>query len=326
MAQPLFPQSIELNQSQLDDLDHLFTDATNDLERSVRALNSGSLNRAQLVTVRQQVQSRLQQLGNSVGAWVSINVPDQYIQGQQDAARQQASFGNKAAAGLILGAIAYGSYAKYADSKVLTTAKIITPTPQMFDLQNQAIETIVKDMSTSFGNTLTYMSRSTDGIISRIQSLGIRRAIAEETKSGAGTDAISRQIASMIENNGIFGLVDKAGRTWSPEVYADMLVKTKLTEARNNGLMNSLLSVGQDLVEVSAHGATDACGNWEGRILSITGYSKLYPSVQDASMAGLFHPRCKHTLNAAPADTYPDQYLPNSSASLENVDAMATVA
>jgi len=186
------------------------------------------------------------------------------------------------------------------------------------------VQNIMKDMSTSFGNTLTYMSRTTDGIINKVQSLGIRRAIAEEAQSGVSTEAISKQIAGMINDSGIYGLVDKAGRNWSPENYADMLVKTKLTEARNNGLMNSLLQVGQDLVEVSAHGAKDACAEWEGRILSITGRSKLYPSVQDANNGGLFHPRCKHTLNAVPADTYPDQYLSDDPAMM--MDAFAGVA
>jgi hypothetical protein len=313
MPQPLFPKTMNVTKDSLDELDRMLSDAVDDLTDYLESIDAnGTINRSQIITARQETQARLQDLGNDLGAWISFNVASQYVQGQQDAARQQSSYGNKEAAGLILGAIAFGKYAKYASGNVMTTAKVISPNPQIFTLQDQSVQNIMQDMSTSFGNTLTYMSRSTDGIISRIQALGIRRAIAEEAAKGTDTSAISKQIADMIRNKGIYGLVDKGGRTWTPENYADMLVKTKLTEARNNGLMNSLLQIGQDLVEVSAHGATDACAAWEGRILSITGRSKLYPSVQDATNAGLFHPRCKHTLNSVPPDTYPEQYLDDS--------------
>lgn len=303
----LFPKRIELDDASIQQLQQLFGSTSTDLRGYLFTLNGKRLNRAQVAIVQQQVNARLQQLGGDVGAWVNTQVPMQYVQGQIDAARQQASFGNKKGAGLILGAIAAGMYAKYANDKAMTTAKIITPPAQVFDLQNQAIDAIKEDMATSFGNSLTYMSRSTDGVIRRVQSLGIRQAIAEGASKGESTDAITKQITDLIHNADIDALVDKAGRKWTPENYADMLVKTKLTEARNNGLMNSLLSIGQDLVEVSAHAATDACKNWEGRILSISGRSELYPSVAEATAGGLFHPRCQHVLNAVPRNTYPEQ-------------------
>ncbi len=84
-----------------------------------------------------------------------------------------------------------------------------------------------------------------------------------------------------------------------------MLVRTKLVEARNNGLMNSLTSIGRNLVQVSAHGASDACGKWESVILSIVGGSSLYPSVSDAIAGGLFHPNCKHSLNSVNDSLFP---------------------
>lgn len=309
MAQPLFPKSLEIDEDSLDELQSMLTDAGNDLQSSLNTLNGHSINRAQIIAVRQQVQARLQQLGSDIGVWVSVEVPTAYVAGQQNAARQESSFGAKESAGLILGAIAYGAYAKYANDRIMTTAKIISPSPAIFDLQNQSVDTIMKDMSTSFGNTLTYMSRSTDGIISSVQALGIRRAIAEEAKAGSSVSSISKQIASTIEDSGIYGLVDKGGHTWTPENYADMLVRTKLSEAYNNGLINSLLGIGEDLVEVSAHGATDACARWEGKILSISGNSKYYDSLQEAKNDGLFHPRCLHVLSAVPPNTYPEQNL-----------------
>jgi hypothetical protein len=52
-----------------------------------------------------------------------------------------------------------------------------------------------------------------------------------------------------------------------------------------------------DLVQVSAHGATDVCGAWEGKILSATGATPGYDTVADAEADGLFHPNCRHAIN-----------------------------
>lgn len=316
MASALFPKTIDLDNASIQQLQLLFTTATSDLNKYIFTLNGKVVSRAAIMAVRAQSQQRIQQLGNDVGNWIQTTVPQQYVQGMQDAARQQAHYGDQVAAGLILGAIAGGAYAHLAAPSVMSTAKVLTPTPTTFDLQKQSLQTIMDDMSRSFGNTLTYMSRSTDGVISKVQSLGLRQLMAAEAKNGASEADITGKITDLIENSGIYGLVDKAGHEWTPENYADMLVRTKMVEARNNGLMNALLSAGKDLVEVSSHGAKDKCGPWEGRILSITGDDKLYPSVADAYAGGLFHPRCKHSLNSVNPDLFPSQ---------KNSPAMAAV-
>jgi hypothetical protein len=48
-------------------------------------------------------------------------------------------------------------------------------------------------------------------------------------------------------------------------------------------------------VKVSTHrGACELCQPWQGKILSITGKTKGYPTLEEAKAAGLFHPRCRH--------------------------------
>ncbi len=307
MASVLFPKTIDLNEASIKDLSILFNSTTTDLNKYIFTLNGVTVSKAAIMSVRMQCHQRIQQLGNDVGNWIQNTVPQQYVQGMQDAARQQSHFGDHVAAGLILGAIAGGAYANLSSKAVMTSSRILTVPNSIFDLQKQSVQTIMDDMSRSFGNTLTYMSRSTDGIISKIQTLGIRQALAEGAKNGLSEADISAKITKLIESNNIYGLVDKAGRQWSPEDYANMLVRTKLVEARNNGLMNGLLSAGKDLVEVSSHGAIDQCGPWEGRILSISGTDQLYPSVEDAYAGGLFHPNCKHSLNSVNPSLFPSE-------------------
>ena len=38
------------------------------------------------------------------------------------------------------------------------------------------------------------------------------------------------------------------------------------------------------------------CASWEGVVLSVSGNSSTYPSLDSARASGLFHPNCKHTL------------------------------
>ncbi len=308
----LFPKRIDVNDASVAKLESLFTESSADLQDYLERLNGQSVSRSQIAQVRSQIQQRLATLGISVGSWITTNVPRQYAQGQYDAARQQSHFGDKVAAAAILAAIANKSQVisrkkafeeKYGLSHI--PGKVVSPEQKMFDLHSQSVQGIMDSMSKSFEDSLSSMARSADMTINKIQALDIRRAIAEEAKSGTDTGAIGKRISDLIKNSDVSALVDKGGRQWSPEAYANMLTRTKLVEARNNGMMNALTSIGHDLVEVSAHGALDACGDWEGAILSISGDSANYDTVDDAITGGLFHPNCEHSLNAVNPSDYP---------------------
>lgn len=58
-----------------------------------------------------------------------------------------------------------------------------------------------------------------------------------------------------------------------------------------------IISQGHDLVRISTHN-TDCplCKPWEGKILSLTGKTKGYPTLEQARVAGLFHEGCRHAM------------------------------
>lgn len=308
----LFPKRIEIDDASVAQLTLLFTVTTNDLHNYLFTLNGTAISKSQIMLLRQQSHQRIQKLGNDVGQWISETIPYTYAQGQHDAARQQAHFGEKVIAGAIVATIVHHHFANKKIASI-PSENILSSKPKLFDLHNQSVQSIMNDMSNSFGNTLTSLSRSTDGIMNKVNTLGIRRKIAESIKNNSSVDSISKQITSILDNSNIYGLVDKSGRQWAPDVYARMLARTKLVEARNAGLMNSLVGAGKDLVQVSAHGAKDQCGPWEGKILSISGTNKYFASVQDAYSGGLFHPNCEHSLNSVN-----ESMLPKSKLSLAN--------
>jgi len=66
-------------------------------------------------------------------------------------------------------------------------------------------------------------------------------------------------------------------------------------EAHLQGTANRLMEQDHDLVKVSSHlGACEKCQPWEGEVLSLTGKTPGYPTLEEARDAGLFHPNCRH--------------------------------
>lgn len=94
-----------------------------------------------------------------------------------------------------------------------------------------------------------------------------------------------------------------SGRFWRPRVYARMLSRTAIADARRVAFRQRYLSNGIDVVRVVANGTNhDVCRRWEGELLSLTGATPGLPTVDDARASGLFHPNCRHRYVAAPMD------------------------
>lgn len=167
-----------------------------------------------------------------------------------------------------------------------------------FSLPNKrAVTSLVDDASESFAQSLGTVGKTVRNITGQAYQREVRATLAEGILSGQTRKEISAAIRDQLRSNGLTALVDKGGKRWSLESYADMLARTKLTEARNTGMINKMLENDQDLVQVSINGSDhEECAEWEGQILSISGKSD-YPSFDEAESAGLFHPNCKHTVN-----------------------------
>ncbi|NGM81201.1 minor capsid protein [Paenibacillus sp. 7124] len=94
------------------------------------------------------------------------------------------------------------------------------------------------------------------------------------------------------------GIIDSAGRRWKPDVYVEMVSRTKMNAAHREATINEAVGRGAYYARVSRHGATDACRNWEGRIVKLTPDAPGdYPYVGDISRRELFHPKCSHVLS-----------------------------
>jgi len=91
-------------------------------------------------------------------------------------------------------------------------------------------------------------------------------------------------------------VIDKNGDTemWDASKYAELVARTKLIEASTQGVLNTTIAVGGDLVQVDAHNTDcEVCMDYEGKIYSISGNDPDFPEVEDLPP---FHPHCLHSI------------------------------
>ncbi len=109
---------------------------------------------------------------------------------------------------------------------------------------------------------------------------------------------VSTDFRDRLRAEGITGFTDAAGRNWNMKTYAEMVARTTTAQAHWEGTSNRLLEHGIDLVVISSHaGACEKCEPWQGKIVSLTGKTPGYPTMQQAIDAGFRHPNCRHSFS-----------------------------
>lgn len=102
-------------------------------------------------------------------------------------------------------------------------------------------------------------------------------------------------------------IIDKNGKEirWQIKTYAELVAKTKLHEASTQGVIDSTLAVGGDLIQVSSHNTnTPYDAQFEGKIFSLSGNDKRFPPAYDLPP---FHPGCWHTISTVFAEALAQQ-------------------
>lgn len=186
---------------------------------------------------------------------------------------------------------------------LVVNKKVLSPKPLTvddgFSVKNQKmLKALVNSTTQSFGDSLSTVNRSARNIFTKQLQEEIKQQIASGALQNETGPAIAARVKEQLTNEGLTALRDKGGRTWSMDRYADMLSRTQLAEARNNGLTTQMLENDQDLVMVSINGSDHPeCAVWEGQVLSITGNTPGFDTVDDAESEGLFHPNCEHVID-----------------------------
>lgn len=264
----MYNKRVEVNEETILKLTSTFRRAYREIYNEIwSATDFGIYNRRMIL---KQIESVLESLGEKATYHLKKEIPKYYQEGADKAVKQLDNVGAK-----------------------------VFVRKNFNQLHKAAIYALVDDTAKAFGETMTGVSRDARRLLNTATKEELKQRMAKGYISGEARKTIRQNIKGALQEQGLSALVDKGGARWSLDRYADMLLRTKAVEAHNTGLANRMVENGYDLVQVSAHGGTcDVCADWEGKILSLTGETDGYPTVDQAEGAGLFHPNCRHALSA----------------------------
>jgi hypothetical protein len=101
-------------------------------------------------------------------------------------------------------------------------------------------------------------------------------------------DALDKEYITVIDKNGNL-------RNYKIKSYAELVARTKMTDASTEAVLSTADGFGSDLVQVSSHNTnTKFDAQFEGKIYSLSGKDKEFPK---ATFLPPFHPRCIHTIS-----------------------------
>lgn len=170
-------------------------------------------------------------------------------------------------------------------------------------VHQDALEVLADNLANRLNDAAVTVGRRTDD--------AFRRIGLHETAIGLATGQTMPQVADRLRQrildegvtDSLTGFVDKGGRRWQLDDYAEMATRTITREAVTEGTANRLLEAGRALVTITQHvGACKVCLPFEGRTYALTVEAAKetgYPLLENRPP---FHPRCRHVMAPAAAD------------------------
>ena len=245
-----------------------YEEALSQVSAELIRLGLTDFERARVTATQAEIKKILSELNGAVSEWVAANIP---VAGQDGVARSLVSLGLAAS---------------------LDEARGIA---KFSKLNREFIKTAVAD-------TQADLLQITQNIDRRVRT-SIQSAVAEIMRANLtqginGTQSLKRDVLSKLDAATKNGIIDAAGRKWKPEVYAEMVVRTKMAHTQRETAINDGLSRDALYGIVSRHGAKDACSRWEGRVIKLSPDAPGdYPYIGDLPRREIFHPRCKHVVS-----------------------------
>nr|DAL10936.1 MAG TPA_asm: minor capsid protein [Caudoviricetes sp.] len=173
----------------------------------------------------------------------------------------------------------------------------------------QALNTAAVYALTS--EAITTMEPVHRNLVRRVEDIWKRIGVEATGYSISGamtTQQAAQRAFTRLAREGLPFFVDKRGRKWGLDTYAEMAVRTMTNKALRAGHTDTMVQHGIDLVVVSSHkNPAPQCAPFERKVLSLTGkYSagthriggnivNVKGTMRDAEASGLHHPNCRHT-------------------------------
>ncbi|WP_338461568.1 phage minor capsid protein [Brevibacillus borstelensis] len=246
--------------------------AVSDILRELERLDLTDISRAQAQAALAEVARILASLNEESAAWVAANIP-------------KAATDGVAAAIFALGV-----------AETFEEARSIAK----FNRMNRAmVDAVIADTQADLLAVTQNVERKVRAAVRQVTADSMRANMARgvngrRTISRDILDGLRKKLGDSVNT----GIVDAAGRRWRPEVYVDMVTRTKTMEAHMEATINEGVAREAFYGVISRHGATDACRNWEGKVVKLVPDAPgNYPYLGDLRGGReIFHPNCKHVV------------------------------
>jgi len=263
--------------SEVDSLAALYRNAAADMMDVLADAAAFAGQRARAAALLHQYQTILADLNDEAAAWIELNLPRAYGSGLEFV---DGSIANYRRAGINLRPRGSGATGR-------------TEREVFAQIHREAIRAVTESMLDVMSKAAQQIGRRVDDVFRREGILAVARGIAE----GRARIDVSRELERRLRELGRPDFIDKLGRHWPLDRYAEMVARTTTREAMTQGTIQRLREHRIELAQVSAHNAADFCLYYENVIVCIGDEPHpVYPSISAIGGGPPFHPRCVHVL------------------------------
>lgn len=234
------------------------------------------ISRAQMQAVLAQLSVLLGEVDRDAERWVKDRIREAFIDGQVE------------------------TLVSLGEAKTLEEARAMVAGAGISELAVQTIDAMTADTFEDLLYANNKMKRETVKMVRSVVAEQMKMKAAEGMGRNTTRKAIvqaltKKELRERFNVEGNVAIVDRAGRRWKLQTYAEMVTRTKMLQAHAEGTRIEALERGVDLAIISSHNAKDACRNFEGQIISMNGQTEGFMTYDELRRSNLiFHPNCRH--------------------------------
>ena len=164
--------------------------------------------------------------------------------------------------------------------------------PEFAQVHQRAIDVVAQNMADNLRDASQFIGRRVNDVFRQV---GLEQT-GRKQAAGATVRDMKQKVVQGLLDQGQTAFVDRRGRKWRLDSYAEMVARTTTREAASVATINTCDEFGLDLVRISTHSPTcELCAPLQGKVYSISGNDDRYPMLTDERRPPI-HPNCRHVL------------------------------
>ena len=164
--------------------------------------------------------------------------------------------------------------------------------PEFAQVHQRAVDVVAQNMAGNLRDATQFIGRRVNDVFRQVGLEQTGRKLA----AGQTWQDMKRKVVRGLLDQGQTAFVDRLGRKWRLDSYAEMVARTTTREAASVATLNTCQEFGLDLVRITTHYPTcEKCAPLQGKVYSISGNDKRYPRLTDERRPPV-HPNCRHVL------------------------------